>query len=94
VSFSEDKRNHRTVMRLVTLDRPGLLAAVGAVFDACGIRLQNAKIATVGAEADDIFFITGADGSPITEHRLLGCLGDEIHSRLEEAPSRESLHRT
>jgi len=80
--FSEDKRNHRTVMHLVTLDRPGLLAAIGATFDACGIRLQNAKIATIGARADDIFFITTADGTPITEPNTLDCLDEEIRSRL------------
>jgi [protein-PII] uridylyltransferase len=84
ISFSVDERNHRTVMRLVTLDRPGLLAEVGAVFDACSIRLQNAKIATVGAEADDVFFITTADEKPITCKTTLTCLREEIHSRLEE----------
>jgi [protein-PII] uridylyltransferase len=86
VSFSPDERNRRTVMRLVTLDRPGLLAEVGAAFDACDIRLQNAKIATVGAEVDDVFFITGADDTPITRKDVLTCLRKEIHRRLEEAP--------
>jgi len=83
LSFFADKRNHRTVMRLVTLDRPGLLAKVGAGFDACGIRLQNAKIATVGAQADDIFFITTAEGTPITGSNALSRLREEIHRRLE-----------
>ena len=86
VSFSADKRNHRTVMRLVTLDRPGLLAEVGAVFDHCGIFLQNAKIATVGAEADDIFFITTTAGTPVSEQNVLSCLREQIHNRLEDAP--------
>ncbi len=84
LSFSADKRNHRTVMRLVTLDRPGLLAEVGAIFDACGIRLQNAKIATVGAEADDVFFITAADQTPNIDKATLDCLREEIHRRLED----------
>jgi len=85
VSFSADERNHRTVMRLVTLDRPGLLAEVGAAFDTCGIRLQNAKIATVGAEVDDVFFITAADHTPIVDPATQRCLREEIHRRLEEA---------
>lgn len=83
--FSEDERNHRTIMRLVTLDRPGLLAEIGAAFDTCGILLQNAKIATIGAQADDIFFITTADGTPITEQTVLDSLSKEIHRRLEHA---------
>jgi len=81
--FSADERNHRTVMHLITLDRPGLLAAVGAAFDTCGILLQNAKIATIGAQADDIFFITTAEGAPITEPSTLNCLRREICRRLE-----------
>jgi len=83
--FFEDARNYRTVMHLVTLDRPGLLAAIGAAFDTCGILLQKAKIATIGAQADDIFFITTPDGIPITDPNTLECLRREIHSRLEHA---------
>ena len=88
VHFSPDGRNRRTIMRLTTLDRPGLLAEVGAVFQHCGIRLQNAKIATVGAEVDDVFFITTEDEAPITCERALACLRREIHDRLEgQAPT-------
>ena len=83
VSFSTDETNRRTVMRLTTLDRPGLLAEVGAVFQQCGVRLQNAKIATVGAEVDDVFFITTTDDAPIICESALTCLRREIHNRLE-----------
>jgi len=83
--FSADARNHRTVMHLISLDRPGFLAAVGAAFDSCGVLLQNAKIATIGAQADDIFFITTIDGVPITEPGTLNCLRREIRTRLEQA---------
>jgi [protein-PII] uridylyltransferase len=89
VSFAADEPNHRTIMRLNTLDRPGILAEVGAVFQNCGIRLQNAKIATVGAEVDDVFFITSGDDTPITCETALACLRREIHDRLEShAPKR------
>ncbi len=83
VSFAEDPRNRRTMMRLTTLDRPGLLAEIGAVFEACDIRLQSAKIATVGAEVDDVFFISTQDGAPITSEAALTCLRQQIHDRLE-----------
>jgi [protein-PII] uridylyltransferase len=83
VSFAEDARNRRTMMRLATLDRPGLLAEIGAVFEACDIRLQSAKIATVGAEVDDVFFISTQDATPITCETALTCLRQEIHQRLE-----------
>ena len=83
VSFSVDEANRRTVMRLNTLDRPGLLAEVGEVFQTCGIRLQNAKIATVGAEVDDVFFITAADESPILCETAIACLSREVYARLD-----------
>jgi [protein-PII] uridylyltransferase len=85
VSFAPDERNHRTMMRLTTRDRPGLLAEVGAVFDACGIRLQNAKIATIGAQVDDVFYISTRQDTPIACETALACLRREIHARLEDA---------
>ena len=83
VSFAPDEANQRTLMRLTTRDRPGLLAEVGAVFDACGIRLQSAKIATIGAQVDDVFFITTQD-APVTCETSLACVRREILSRLDE----------
>ncbi|WP_295427551.1 [protein-PII] uridylyltransferase [uncultured Thiodictyon sp.] len=83
VSFAVDEANRRTVMRLNTLDRPGLLAEVGEVFQTCNIRLQNAKIATVGAEVDDVFFITAADESPILCESAIACLSREVYARLD-----------
>ncbi len=85
ISFAEDQRNRRTMMRLTTLDRPGLLAEIGDVFEACDIRLQSAKIATVGAEVDDVFFISTQDAEPITCETALTCLRQQIHDRLEQA---------
>ncbi|MCG6943312.1 MAG: [protein-PII] uridylyltransferase [Thiohalocapsa sp.] len=90
VSFSEDTRNQRTMMRLSTLDRPGLLAEIGSVFEACDIRLQSAKIATVGAEVDDVFFISTQDGAPITCETALTCLRKAIHERLESSAEKRS----
>ncbi len=87
VSFADDSRNRRTMMRLVALDRPGLLAQIGAVFEQCGIRLRSAKIATVGAEVDDVFFITTPDSRPVTCETALSCLRQEIHSRLDVDPA-------
>ncbi|KAA6184861.1 [protein-PII] uridylyltransferase [Thiohalocapsa marina] len=83
VSFTEESHNRRTMMRLTTLDRPGLLAEIGSVFEQCDIRLQSAKIATVGAEVDDIFFISTQDAQPITCAEALTCLRQQIHQRLE-----------
>jgi len=67
IDFSQDKRNQRTVVELSTADRPGLLSRVGRAFQACGVRVQNAKIATFGARAEDFFFVTDASNRQITD---------------------------
>ncbi len=61
VFFSIDEVNGRTVVELITADRPGLLSRVGQAFVECGVQLQNAKIATIGARAEDVFFLTDRD---------------------------------
>jgi [protein-PII] uridylyltransferase len=65
VSFSDDETNHRTVMEVITTDRPGLLSRIARVLTECGIQLQNAKISTFGAQAEDVFFITDDQGAPV-----------------------------
>ncbi len=67
VFFYPDKRNNRTVMEVIAGDRPGLLATVANAMVACGIRVQNAKIATLGERAEDLFFITDGRNQPLAE---------------------------
>jgi [protein-PII] uridylyltransferase len=67
VNFSEDNRNERTILELVAADRPGLLSEVGKVFRAERVAINGAKIMTVGERAEDVFYITGADGGPLPE---------------------------
>ncbi len=58
VEFSDDPGNARTVMEVIASDRPGLLSAIGWSLADCNVRLQNAKIATFGERAEDVFFVT------------------------------------
>jgi len=69
VSFHEDKTNSRTVVELVSWDRPGLLCQVGQAFMECGVQLHNAKIATVGARVEDVFFVTDCENRPLNDPR-------------------------
>ncbi len=84
ISFSQDETNQRTVMELLTSDRPGLLARVGYAFALCGVRLQNAKIATIGARAEDVFFITDNQNRPITDPARFDAIRNTIRSLIEE----------
>ena len=67
VRVSHDATNQRTVLELVAGDRPGLLAQIGKLFVEQNVRLQNAKIATLGERAEDVFFVTTEDNRPLDE---------------------------
>ena len=67
VDFSQDSQHQRTNMRLLTRDRPGILSKVGQAFVNCDVHLHNARIATLGADVEDIFIITDQQNRPITD---------------------------
>jgi len=67
ITISRDALNPRTIVELVAGDRPGLLFQVAKVFDQERVALQNAKIATVGERAEDVFFVTNANHQPLDE---------------------------
>ena len=67
VTFQPDPYNDRTVMEVVSSDRPGLLSQIGKAMMECDVRLQNAKIATLGARVEDIFFVTDAANRPLQD---------------------------
>lgn len=66
VNFHPDLKHGRTMLELITADRPGLLARVGDVFARFRLRLHEARIATLGNRAEDIFFLTDHQGQPLS----------------------------
>ena len=68
ISVSQDPINRRTVLELVTGDRPGLLLQLGNLFEEHGVVLHNAKITTLGEKAEDVFFITTNENTPLDEN--------------------------
>ncbi len=84
IYFTQEPNQQRTAMRLVTLDRPGLLSDVGQAFASCKIRLQHAKITTLGAEVEDIFFITDRQNNPILDESQLECLKQAVTEKMPE----------
>ena len=83
VDFAPDPVNQRTIMKLNTDDRPGLLSQVGYAFAENGIRLIAAKIATIGAEVDDTFFISDRENRPLSDRETFERLEKAIHDRLD-----------
>lgn len=84
VTFSNDMINQRTVMEVVTPDRPGLLARIGQILLMHKLTLLNARIATLGERVEDVFFICDAEGYPISEAALCQSLQHEICTQLDE----------
>ncbi len=76
VSFLPTRTGRRTLLELVALDTPGLLARVGAVFARQGVSLQAAKITTIGERAEDFFIVTDGERQ---------ALSDEAQQALREA---------
>jgi [protein-PII] uridylyltransferase len=84
VSFADDESNGRTVLELTTGDSPGLLSHVGRAFMECGIRLQNAKIATIGARVEDTFFITDRENQPLRDAAQYVALREALIRHLDD----------
>ena len=74
VNFTRDASNRRTVMEVIAADRPGLLARIGWALADARVRIQNAKIATFGERAEDVFYVTDAHDRPLPDARL-----EEVH---------------
>jgi [protein-PII] uridylyltransferase len=84
ITISRDPLNARTIVELVAGDRPGLLFQVAKVFDQERVALQNAKIATVGERAEDVFFVTNAEHKPLDDASSAR-LGKTLRENLTDA---------
>ncbi|PIE42824.1 MAG: [protein-PII] uridylyltransferase [Gammaproteobacteria bacterium] len=92
VTFSNDTLNQRTVMEVITPDRPGLLAKIGLALFNHDICLVNAKIATLGERVEDIFFITDKNAAPISDPGICISLGESICQMLDETLIDKTIH--
>ncbi|MFC4260562.1 [protein-PII] uridylyltransferase [Marinobacter lacisalsi] len=83
VTLSNDTFNQRTVIEVITPDRPGLLARVGRVLLEHRVRLTNAKIATLGERVEDAFFVTDEHGWPIRDPEVCQALQEDLRTMLD-----------
>ena len=67
VSFLPSARQGTSMMELIALDSPGLLAKVGDIFYRCQVTLIAAKITTIGERAEDFFILQTHDGKALDE---------------------------
>ncbi|WP_398954410.1 [protein-PII] uridylyltransferase [Streptomyces sp. GC420] len=56
-----------TVIEVRAQDAPGLLHRIGRALEDSAVRVRSAHVSTLGANAVDAFYVTGADGAPLPE---------------------------
>ena len=78
VDFDTAADGRRTVMSLVCTDRPGLLADIAQVLRQQRIRVHDARIATFGARAEDVFLVSDRQDRALDEHEC-AALRDALH---------------
>ncbi len=78
VYFHVDPQNRDTIVELIATDRPGLLSKVGQAFGKTGVRLRDARIATIGCRAEDIFRVTDRTGRPFADETVKMQLRDAL----------------
>ncbi|OUD15004.1 [protein-PII] uridylyltransferase [Thioflexithrix psekupsensis] len=83
ITFSYDKANNHTVLEVITSDRPGVLSRIAEAFVKCNVRVKRAKIATLGARVEDIFFITDYENRALHSADHLDLLREELSDLLE-----------
>jgi [protein-PII] uridylyltransferase len=85
IEFSPAADGHRTVMSLVCTDRPGLLADVADVLRRQQVRVHDARIATFGARAEDVFRISDRDDNALGDAQR-DALRDALQAGIEGEP--------
>lgn len=83
VTAEDDSEGRYTLLEVIAADRPGLLARIGRAFLERNIRVHNAKISTVGANAENIFLISDMNNRPIREAAERDALIASLHRHID-----------
>lgn len=65
--FLPHSHPNQTAFELFTLDREGLLAHIGDIFNRLSLNLLNAKITTIGERAEDFFVVSNGEQHALSE---------------------------
>jgi [protein-PII] uridylyltransferase len=90
-SLATDINSNTSVLEVITPDRPGLLARIACVFAEFGLRIHNAKIATLGERVEDVFFVTDQACNPLSDPAFCEELQSEIREQLDRQVAQTSL---
>src|SRR6516165_3557726 len=82
VTLIDDASRTATVVEVRAHDAPGLLWRIGRALGECGLDVRAARVATLGAEAVDVFYVIGAGGGPVTDAATRGLIAAQVLSAL------------
>ena len=83
IGFDTADGGSRTLLSLVSTDRPGLLADVTRVLRDRNLRVHDARIATFGERAEDVFQITDEGDAPLVDPGQQQALRDALLACLD-----------
>jgi [protein-PII] uridylyltransferase len=84
IHFSAAQGGEKTLMDLACSDRPGLLSDISGVLVACGIRIHDSKITTMGDRVEDAFILSDKHNEPLdrdTRALLLDALTKKLRRK-------------
>lgn len=67
VCFININAKSKTMIEIITLDRPRVLSNIAQVFQELKINIHSAKITTFGEKADDVFTISTSENTALNE---------------------------
>ena len=67
VSFIPTNAKSKTMIEIITLDRPRVLSNIAQVFQQLKINIHSAKITTYGEKVDDIFTISTSENTALSD---------------------------
>jgi len=69
VSFIETSTEKNTLLEIIALDHPGLLAKFARIFQQNNLNIHSAKITTFGEKAEDVFTVSNSDNLALTQEQ-------------------------
>ena len=82
VSFVKSPVKNKTMLEIVTLDHPGLLAQIAQVFQQQALQIHTAKITTFGEKAEDVFTLSNCENNALSETEQLTIV-DKLTAELD-----------
>ena len=82
VSFINIKAKSKTMIEIITLDRPRVLANIAQIFQQLKINIHSAKITTFGEKVDDVFTISTSENAALNDEEKQ-ILSDKLTQELD-----------